>query len=239
MNKDVTKSRFSDADWFKSEEEQFIHIIGQGGTGSWTALFLSRILKKGSKTILHLSDFDKYEEVNMAGQFVSNKDIDKNKAEASRDLLQQFSSLTVKEINIDTMKLDADNIVFYPIVFSCVDNMKLRKEAFENWIKYAKEVTIPTLFIDPRLEAEAFQVYCVTPDRAELYTKTLFDDSEVPDLACSLKQTSHIAAKCAATCVELYTNYTTNRLLGMDIRALPFSVKYNTMNLEQKISYEV
>ena len=44
--------------------------------------------------------------------------------------------------------------------------------------------------------------------------KTLFEDSEVPDLPCTMKQTSHIAAMIATHITSLFLNYITNKKSG-------------------------
>jgi len=50
-----------------------------------------------------------------------------------------------------------------------------------------------------------------------LYEKHLFNDSEVADLSCSYKQTSHFAATIAAKMVQGFTNW-----FVRDTAELPF-----------------
>ena len=59
-----------------------------------------------------------------------------------------------------------------------------------------------------RLLAEQLQVFIVTPETADRYKKDfLFDDSEVEDMNCSYKQTTHFAATIAAKMVQGFTNW--------------------------------
>ena len=107
--------------------------------------------------------------------------------------------------------------------------MEARKILFNLW----KRKFIPArnrynpIFIDGRLNAEQFQVFFVTPDKAELYEKHLFDDSEVPDLPCSYKYTSHTACMIASVMVNGFTNWLANEKIGADFRELPFKITYD------------
>lgn len=87
---------------------------------------------------------------------------------------------------------------------------KLEKTCFKAWCDYVREwqeengifryykrklkdIDIP-IFIDGRLTAEQMQIFCVTPKYISKYKEHLFDDSEVEDAPCTMKQTSHSAA---------------------------------------------
>lgn len=97
-------------------------------------------------------------------------------------------------------------------------------------IRIVKEVQgIPTdtpIFIDGRLRAEQMQIFCVTPNRIEEYEKHLFDDSEVEDAPCTLKQTSHSAAMIGAHMTAFFTNHLTNNYSGDIDRTVPFLWEY-------------
>ena len=84
---DIKKSRFRDATWFQKVEEFTIPIVigGSGGIGSWLTLFLSRNMTETNSLILY--DFDRVEEVNIAGQLFRIKDVGKLKADAMRDIV--------------------------------------------------------------------------------------------------------------------------------------------------------
>ena len=88
---------------------------------------------------------------------------------------------------------------------------------------------VPTdtpIFIDGRLRAEQMQIFCVTPDNIEEYEKHLFDDSEVEDAPCTLKQTSHSAAMIASHMTAFFTNHLTNNNSGDIDRTVPFLWEY-------------
>lgn len=82
------------------------------------------------------------------------------------------------------------------------------------------------IFIDGRLRAEQMQIFCVTPDNIEEYEKHLFDDSEVEDAPCTLKQTSHSAAMIASHMTAFFTNHLTNNNSGDIDRTVPFLWEY-------------
>ena len=201
---DVKKSRFRDASWFEKLDKYVIPIIigGAGGIGSWLALFLSRMLPPTSYIILY--DFDKVEEVNMAGQLFRIQDIGLPKVHAIQNIVLDFSGygkLTAMKERYDKESLKS------PVMFSAFDNMVARKDMFENWLEEAQEYP-DSIFIDGRLNAEQFQVFYVTLENALKYKNThLFDDSEVEDVNCSYKQTTHFAAAIAAKMVQGFTAF--------------------------------
>lgn len=210
---DVKKSRFRDALWFDKLDSFNVPIIigGAGGIGSWLALFLSRVIS--SKTPVIIYDFDSVEEINIAGQLYKISDIGKRKTDAVVQVVKDFSgygSMIVQNERYDEKSLAG------PIMFSAFDNMKARKDMFRNWKSEAAKDS-RAIFIDGRLLAEQLQVFFVTPERAVLYEKYLFDDSEVPDTSCSYKQTSHFAAIIAAKMVQGFTNW-----FIQDAAELPF-----------------
>jgi len=201
---DVKKSRFRDATWFQKVEEFNIPIVigGSGGIGSWLSLFLSRNMTEANSLILY--DFDRVEEVNIAGQLFRIKDVGKLKAEAMRDIVKDFSGFTgLSPMNKSYRK----ETLRGPVMFFCFDKMGARKDMFENW-KREVNGNGQAIFIDGRLLAEQFQVYFVTRGTEELYERDhLFDDSEVEDVNCSYKQTTHFAAMIAGKMVQGFTNW--------------------------------
>lgn len=201
---DVKKSRFRDASWFEKLDKYTIPIVigGVGGIGSWLTLFLSRMMGPDSYLILY--DFDRVEEVNMAGQLFKDEDIGKLKVTAIKDIAKDFSSYD--KIVLQPDRYDRESLRS-PVMFSCFDNMKARKDMFENWMEEAKKYP-ESIFIDGRLNAEQFQVFYVTLENALQYkNKYLFDDSEVEDANCSYKQTTHFAAAIAAKMVQGFTGF--------------------------------
>jgi molybdopterin/thiamine biosynthesis adenylyltransferase len=201
---DVKKSRFRDASWFEKMDKFVIPIIigGVGGIGSWLALFLSRMLPPTSYIILY--DFDKVEEVNMAGQLFRTQDIGKLKITAIKEIVKEFSGY--ERVTAMPDRYDQESLKS-PVMFSCFDNMQARKDMFENWLTEAEKYP-DSIFIDGRLNAEQFQVFYVTLEYAKQYRdKYLFSDAEVEDANCSYKQTTHFAAAIAAKMVQGFTGF--------------------------------
>ena len=201
---DVKKSRFRDASWFEKVDKFVIPIIigGAGGIGSWLTLFLSRMLPPASYIILY--DFDRVEEVNMAGQLFRTQDIGKLKVTAIKEIVKDFSGY--ERITVQPDRYDPEALRS-PVMFSCFDNMVARKDMFENWLQEAEKYP-DSIFIDGRLNAEQFQVFYVTLENALQYkNKYLFSDDEVDDTNCSYKQTTHFAAAIAAKMVQGFTGF--------------------------------
>jgi len=201
---DVKKSRFRDASWFDKMDKFVVPIIvgGVGGIGSWLILFLSRMLPSNGYVIIY--DYDKVEEVNIAGQLFRLSDIGKPKVHAIQEIVKYFSGFNGvihhnERYNEESLKS--------PIMFSAFDNMAARRIMYNNWLSEAEEYP-ESIFIDGRLNAEQFQVYYVTLENCIEYEKNhLFDDKEVEDTNCSYKQTTHFAAAIAAKMIQGFTAF--------------------------------
>lgn len=214
--------RFSDAKWLQ-EPSPNITIGGVGGIGSWLAFFLGRI---GFPLIVY--ETDTIDETNMGGQLYATRHIGISKTEALIENLESFSNFS----SIVTLDKFEEGSMVTPFVFSCFDNMKARKDMFESW----KKLENKELFIDGRMLAESFQIYCVTPDKIADYEVTLFDDSEVPDLACSYKATSHCGAMISSNMVAILTNYLTNRNTGRELRYIPFNISMEISLMKYEVN---
>lgn len=231
---ETQSSRFKDALWFPKDEINVI-IGGSGGIGSWLTLMLARA---GFFPIIY--DFDTIEEHNMGGQLFPKRHIGKTKVEALKEIVQDF---TDTEIMANNERYGSETMSHH-YVFSAFDNMQARKDMFANWKQYVKDwemsnaeiieqtdgegeidSNIP-VFIDGRLTMEQLQIFCVTPDKIEAYEEHLFDDSEVPDAPCTLKQTSHSAAMIASHMTGFFTNHIANNNIGEKDRNLPFMWEY-------------
>ena len=231
---EVHSSRFKDAPWFPKEETNVI-VGGAGGIGSWLTLMLSRA---GFFPIVY--DFDRLEEHNLAGQLYTKSDAEAMvpKVDALKGLCKQFADTDITVMNERYTK----DSMSHNYVFSAFDNMQARKDMFAAWKEYVKEwedfkdivdaAHIPNIslsepiFIDGRLTAEQMQIFCVTPDKIEEYEKHLFDDTEVQDAPCTMKQTSHSAAMIASHMVGFFTNHMTNNAVKDKDRTVPFFWEY-------------
>lgn len=214
----AVNSRFSDAPWIDSKVT--VIIGGAGGIGSWITLFLSRIGYK-----VRLYDFDSFEEHNMGGQFVTKKYIGTSKVNALSELITDFGG---RQINTYNERFTYDNGMSSSYMIAAFDNMEARKVMFEKWFTYNSEMeNKDALFIDGRLLMEQMQILCVTPENTKAYReKHLFDDSEVADEVCTLKQTSHSAAMVASLMTGFFTNHIANINNGNKARVVPFEYEY-------------
>lgn len=230
----IQASRFKDALWFPKEETYCI-VGGAGGIGSWLTLLLARA---GFLPIVY--DFDLFEEHNMSGQVVPKRLLGESKVEALQEVVKDFADI---EIDIMNEKYTEESMSNH-YVFSAFDNMQARKDMFKAWCEYVKQwltnvekaksgetfdeiyISNEPIFIDGRLSMEQMQIFCVTPDKIEKYEKHLFDDSEVKEAPCTLKQTSHSAAMIASHIVGFFTNHIANNVVGEKDRALPFMWEY-------------
>lgn len=228
-------TRFKDAPWLIEEDFPII-IGGAGGISSWLILFLSRI-NINNNLKLFVYDFDKIDEVNLAGQFYKVNQINQYKVDAVKQLALEFCNSEIVPIKEKYDKNSMQSI----IMFAGFDNMEARKVMFEKWCNECKEVedaifnkVLPPLkfkplFIDGRLLSEQLQILCVTPENKDKYKeKYLFSDSEVADVACTFKQTSHVAAMIGSLMVSFFLNHITNCKKNDSARHVPFYYEYFT-----------
>jgi len=225
----INQERFRDAIWFNVDIP--IIVGGAGGIGSWLTIMLARI---GFPQIA-VYDFDRFEAVNMAGQFVSKSDMDKFKVDALADNCSKFADHFIYPMN-ETFTNSSESA---PIMCAGFDNMSARASMFKVWKAALETAEKPEeyLFIDGRLFAEQFQIFCVTKDNVEWYENDrLKTDAEIPDQLCTLKQTSHVAAGIASFMTSFITNHVSNVKLGEVIREVPasFKVSIANVNIETK-----
>ena len=204
------RERFSEAHWF--DPSIVVTIGGLGSIGSWLCFMMSRLVDK-----IYVYDFDKVEEVNMAGQIYGSRDLNKIKTEACSDMVSNYSPGTTI---IQRSKFEKESPVT-PICFAGFDSMQARKDMFESW----KKLENRELFVDGRLTAEQLWVYAVVKGKESEYEKYLFSDDEVEDLPCSFKSTTHISSMIASIMTVMFTNYIANKKTeGMAV--VPFETAY-------------
>ena len=215
--------RFQGLDWYSQDNAPVVVVGGAGGIGSWLSFFLAR-----ANFNVILSDFDTVEEHNIGGQLFKRNQIGMYKAEAVGRNVSEFSTNT---INAQIVKITEETAT-HEFMFSAFDNMDARRAMFKVWKRSWNNMNRP-IFIDGRLNAEQFQIFCVTPENADEYERIhLFNDSEVEDAPCSAQQTTHTAAMIAGHMVGFFTNHITNINLRDEVREIPFMYEYFTpMNL--------
>ena len=223
-----TTSRFSSAVWFNKIQQQDILLGGVGGIGSYVAFLLSR-MRPNRITIY---DPDTVETVNMAGQLYGTSDVSKSKVRAIYDKVIDLSSY----YHIYTYQRRFDIECQGNKVMICgFDNMEARKIFFYKWLEVVDSMPNnrkgECIFIDGRLNAEEFQVLCVTGDNQYAIQKYqndwLFSDSEVEEAVCSYKQTSYAATMIGSVITNLFVNFCANMCDPIIPRDIPFLTRYD------------
>ena len=202
---DLLRSRFSDAPWMKDITEKVAIVGGAAGIGSWLTLLLAR-----TGIQVEVYDFDTLEQHNIGGQWYKTQNIGKAKVDALQENVKDFTDETIVANN----ERVTENTLTSDIVFSAFDNMKARKDLFQAWKEQNKD-NPNAIFIDGRLAAEQWEMYCITRgNEAQMaYYESpdiLFEDSEVQDAPCTMKQTSQYAAMLGSFMVSALTNHLTN-----------------------------
>lgn len=216
--------RFKGAIWFEWLKGRDVILGGTGGIGSFVNFFLSRL---GCN--IYIYDMDVFEEHNMSGQLVRLSDMGKPKTEVAINIAKEFSNHT----DIQALGKYEKDSEYCPIMIAGFDNMEARKNMFLNWKQGLidnPELERESLYIDGRLLAETYQIFCIKgwdKEAIENYEKNfLFDDSEVEEVDCTFKQTTHCAAGIASHMIGFLTNFAT--LACDEFADVPFYFEYFT-----------
>lgn len=232
-----SSSRFSSALWYDAVKSKSIVLAGVGGIGSYVAFLLSRM----KPSLLTIYDPDIVEEVNMSGQLYSKNDVGKAKVDSIANMIADYSNF------FGTMSVRGEVTDISPadhIMICGFDNMKARRLFFNSWLFHVsslpEEEKKKCLFIDGRLAAEEFQVFCITGDdryHQDIYMKEyLFSDAEADETICSYKQTSHCANMIGSIIVNLFVNFVANECEPLIPRDLPFITTYDAERMFFKTS---
>lgn len=222
--------RFSDAVWFNKVQEKIIVLAGVGGIGSNMAVILAKL----NPSAIYMFDDDVVDASNMAGQFYSNADIGKPKVEALASSVTKYTNYS-SVFAINRKYLPGEEIVS-DIMICGFDNMTARKTYFNAWKAHVKATPeaerANCLFIDGRLTADEFQIFCMTGEDTyymEDYERNyLFKDYEANNLACSYKQTGYLADMIGAYMVNLLVNFCANQVCPARNMTLPFMTSYRS-----------
>lgn len=230
--RDETTSRFSGADWASKMQSKNIIIAGVGGVGSYCSFLISR-LKPG---YICIYDSDIVEEGNMSGQLYGRADIGNYKVYSMSQFIKDYSFF----YNIMAFNgLYTGGSGVSDIMICGFDNMASRKIFYSKWKNHvnnlSKEAQKKALFIDARLAAEYFQVFCLKYGdeyhMKDYETNWLFSDSEAEATVCSYKQTSHCATMVASVMTNLLVNHVANECDPIIERDVPYLTTYDASTM--------
>lgn len=229
---DETSSRFSGAIWAEAIKTKTITLAGVGGIGSYVGFLLSRV--KPQRIILYDSDI--VEMTNMSGQLYGLADIREFKVNALSQFMMRYSEYYSTYIHVSNYTLGS---TASDIMICGFDNMAARKTFYNSWKEHVnmmpEEEQSKALFIDGRLAAEEFQVFCIKGDDSyhmkQYEDKWLFSDEEADETVCSYKQTSHCANMIASIMVNLFVNFVANQCEPLIDRDVPFMTSYDASTM--------
>lgn len=117
-------------EWFRPDMvTERINIIGCGSVGSTVAELLARF----GLTKISLWDMDTVESKNLANQMFNNKDVGKNKAEATARHIWEINPECADDLRVYKNGWNGEKLSGY--VFLCVDNIELRRKIVEQHLK--------------------------------------------------------------------------------------------------------
>lgn len=217
-------SRFSGAIWYQQIKKQEITLAGVGGIGSYLGLLLGRL----EPNMLAIYDPDVVEPANMSGQMYGFEDVDKYKVDALYEIIRRYT--TTNNVYTFSRAIDHTDTV-RPICICGFDNMEARKLLYTLWKQQLPTFEEPALFIDGRLNAEEFQIFCIqgydTKAMEEYEQKWLFTDAESDESICSYKQTTFCANMIATFMVNYFVNFIANQCGPIINRSVPFFTHYD------------
>lgn len=233
-------SRFNGAVWMEKMQNIDLVLAGVGGIGSWTGLLLSRF-NPGTMTIY---DDDTIEASNISGQFYNIIDNGDKKVHSLMRAMTRYSGY----FNCNSIgSFFTEDSRTEKVMICGFDNMKARKTFYNAWKDRVTNDSIledfnpkEYLFIDGRLSAEEFQIFCIRGDDSyymEKYEQEyLFSDEEAEPTLCSYKQTSFMSNMIAGFISNLFVNFVTNLCDVPLERELPFITSYQAEYLILKIT---
>lgn len=177
-----------------------ITVIGAGAIGSFTILALAKMGYENIKVF----DFDKVELENINSQLYRFSDIGKFKVEALKDIIKDFTGVSIK---IENKKYSGES--FNDIVICAVDNMETRKAIYENH----KNNFNCNILIDPRMAIEFAYIQTFNPNderQCELYEKTLYTDEDSVAERCTNKSTIYTSQLIGATIAKMVKDISNN-----------------------------
>ena len=222
--------RFSDAEWFNKVQEKVIVLAGVGGIGSNMAMILAKL----NPSAIYIFDDDNVESYNLAGQFYSNDDIGKPKVEALAASVKKYTNYS--SIFALNRRFIPGEQVIADIMICGFDNMRARRDYFSAWKSHVMDLSEERrkecLFIDGRLTADEFQIFCMTGEdyfyMDDYMNNYMFYDHQAQRETCSYKQTGFLADMIGAFMVNLVVNFCANQVNPRRNMTLPFMTSYRS-----------
>ena len=222
--------RFSDAEWFRKVQEKTIILAGVGGIGSNMAVILAKL----NPSSIYIFDADFVDASNLAGQFYSNDDIGKAKVDALAASVAKYTNYS--SIFAINRRYERGEEIIADIMICGFDNMRSRNQYFHTWkdhvLSLPEERRKDCLFMDGRLTADEFQIFCMTGEDSyymrDYENNYLFSDWEATAERCSFKQTGFLADMIGAYMVNLLVNFCANQVNPRRNMALPFRTSYKS-----------
>ena len=230
-------SRFSSAIWFDNIQHKVVTIAGLGGIGSYVAFMIARV--RPYQIILY--DFDTVEAGNMSGQLYGYTHIGMLKSQAINQIIREYTDFYSTRVYTEPY---TENSAVSEIMICGFDSMESRKMFFNSWKTAVHRMTRDNrkkyLFIDGRLAAESFQVFCFTGDDdyniRKYEEEFLFSDEEADETICSYKQTTFMANMIGSIITNLFINFCANQCNPLIDRDLPFLTEYNAETMYFKVT---
>lgn len=229
--RETRRERFKSLPWSEEVVKVSVDVIGAGGIGSWLSIFLNR-----TGTIFRLVDNDTVDESNLGGQAYYNGAVGMSKTIAIGDMISMIGQHEPSNRFIGTVVEEMPNIG--SITFSCLDSIRTRAKLFERWA--ASWRGNKAIFIDGRMLAEDGEVYAVDASKKEhmeAYRTTLFEPDARSAPLCTARATSHCGALTAIFMLTLYTNFMTNKAMGMEIRDVPFKTEFHLPMMDFEVNF--
>lgn len=184
-------------------------------------------------------DPDRVEAVNMSGQLYNINDIGERKVNAINRMIKSYSLYYGMSYLCERYDY---NSLANKIMICGFDNMEARTTFFNKWLSYVNSLPEDErnecLFIDGRLAAEEFQVFCIKGDDEfninRYKDEFLFSDEEAEETICSYKQTTFMANMIASVMVNLFVNFIANQCKPIIDRDVPFYTSYSAETMYYK-----
>jgi len=172
-----------------------VSVIGIGAVGRNVSLQLAAMgVQK-----LHLIDFDKVEESNIASQGYLEGDLGQFKVEATSRQCKAINGSIELRVDLDRFRLKTK---VGKIVFCCVDSIETRDSIFRAVSEDCD------LFVDGRMQGEVFRVLTAyDKDSREHYVTSIFPEEETVQGSCTAKSTIYCASGLACFEIQAFTKW--------------------------------